>query len=324
MRLTDLKYLIGAVSRRDYDERLCHIEIKGGRATSDGGRISMSTPIDVEMHVRPHARALVKAIQACGDDTIALAETGTGRLSVKAGKFKAFVECLPKEQDMVQLKPSGVYFDVTHEFLDSITALAPLMSVDASRPWAQGLYIDSHSTYATNNIVLAQRWHGANFPGKVAIPADVVQELIRVGEMPLGLQVSDNSLAFYFEGKRWLCTRLIADLGGWQRVDEIFERNTAIDGLETVPDELYEALDTLKPFLDEMGRVYLLGDRIATSRELNDGASIDIPVANGPIFHASQLRMLQNVATKINFAVYPKPCYFVGNKLRGVIVGLKQ
>lgn len=324
MRLSDLKFVVGAVARKDYDERLCHLEIKDGRATADGGRIAMSTPIDADMHIRPHAKSLVKAVQACGDDPIGIAETGTGRLSLRAGKFKAFIDCLPKEQEMTQLMPSGAYFDVTDELLHSIVALAPLMSIDASRPWAQGLRIDAHSTYATNNIIVAQRWHGAGFPRTVIIPADAVHELIRIDERPRGVQVSEHSLTFFFENNRWLCTRLIAMEGGWDRADEIFERNTNTDGLENVPDGLYDALDTLKPFFDDAGKIYMLGDRIATSRNDNEGASVDITVATGPIFHASQLRLLQNVATKVNFKAYPKPCYFIGDKLRGVIVGMRE
>src|SRR5690606_27353728 len=121
----------------------------------------------------------------------------------------------------------------------------------------------------------------------------------------------------------WLCTHLVAQDGGWGRADEIFEKHANVDGLAPIPDALYEALDTIKPFLDERGLVYLLGDRVATHATGEDGAAVGIPIANGPIFHAAQLRSLEKIATQINFAAYPQPCYFVGKKLRGVIVGVR-
>lgn len=324
MKLDALRFVIGAVARKDYEESLCHLEIRNGRAIAYGGRIAMSTPIECPFDTMPHARSLVKAVQACSSDDIKLTMTPAGRLSVKSGKFKAFVNCLPPDTEMVRITPTGQYFDVSDEFMASIVALAPFMSIDASRPWAQGLRLGQFSTYATNNIILVQRWHGANFPVEVVIPADAVHELIRVGEKPVGVQVSEQTLTFYFPDKRWLCTHLIASDTGWDRTDAIFERNTNTDGITDVPEGLYEALDTLKPFLGDRGYVYLKGDHVATHAADGEGATVDIPVANGPIFHAMQLRALEKIATRINFTAYPRPVYFTGEKLRGVIVGIRE
>lgn len=324
MKLDALRFVTGAIARKDYDESLSHIKIQGGVAVAYGGRLAMSTPIACPFDVMPHARSLVTAVQACKDE-ISISMTPAGRLSVKAGKFKAFINCLPPEHEMVQLRPSGQFFELKDDtLLDSIKALAPFMSIDASRPWAQGMRIGHKSTFATNNIILVQRWHGSNFPVEVVIPADAVQELLRVGERPVGVQVSQQSLTFYFPDKRWLCTHLIASDQGWDKVDAIFERNTNTDGLEDVPNELYEAIDTLKPFLDERGYIYLRGDHVATHATEGEGAQIETPVASGPIFHAAQLRALEKIATRINFSAYPKPVYFTGDKLRGVIVGIRE
>lgn len=324
MILGDLQYIIGAVARKDLEPALCHLTIRGGRATAFGGRLAMSSPIACDLDVRPHARSLVKAVQACDNEAITLAMTAGGRLTVRAGKFRAHVDCLPQDAPVYEIAPAGEYFDVTDDFLDSITTLAPFMSVDASRQWAQGLKIGHHSTYATNNIILAQRWHGAQFPAEVIIPADAVNELIRVKEKPLGVQFNDSSMTFFFANKRWLCTSLLSgDQGGWGNVDRVFDANTDASALEPVPQGFYAALDTLKPFLNDRGLIYMLGDRLATAPEDGEGAALDCPVAQGPIFHAAQLRSLEKVATKVNFAMYPKPCYFVGEKLRGVILGLR-
>ena len=324
IKLKALQFVIGAVAKKDYEPSLCHLEIKGGRAVAYGGHIAMSTPVACPFDVRPHAKSLVKAVQACSNNDIGLNMTAGGKLTVKANKFRAHIECLSSEVEFVQPAPAGEFFEVTSDFLTSLTTLAPFMSIDASRPWAQGLKIGQHSTYVTNNIILAQRWHGANFPREVIIPADAVHELIRIREEPLGIQFNEHSLTFYFEDKRWLLTHLIAEDGGWGVADKIFDHNTAPDGLEEIDDEIYEAIDILKPFLEDRGLIYFKGDRLATSPNDEEGASLDTPVADGPIFHAEQFRSLKKIAKKINLSTYPKPCYFTGEMLRGVIVGVRQ
>ena len=321
-----LQFVIGAVAKKEYDENLCHLEIKEGRIIAYGGRISMSTPVDeIKFSVRPHAKSLVKAVQACKiDEEFKLHVTPAGKLAIKAGKFRAYVNCLSQEKEMPMLLPQGQFHKVTEEFVESIVKLEPFMSVDASRPWAQGLRIGKSTTSVTNNIILAQHWHGADFPMDCIIPADAVHELIRIDDAPVGVQFNEHSLTFYFSDGRWLCTQLIAQDGGWGNADKIFEQNTNMDGLQPIEDELYDAIDKLKNLLGERGLIYLKGDYIATSPNDEEGASIEVPVPDGPIFHAAQFKSLRQIATKINLSTYPKPCYFIGNKLRGIIVGVRE
>lgn len=324
MKLSDIHFVVQAVAKKDLDPSLCHLEIKNGRATGYGGRIALSTPIDCKLDVRPLAKPLWKALGSTKEnDGVDLYMTGTGRLGVKQGKFRAFIDCLDQQFDMVQLVPTGPMFDVPEELYNSIKTLAPYMSIDASRPWAQGLKLNPHSTFATNNIILVQRWHGADIPIECIIPSDAVTALMKINQIPVAIQYNEGiSLTFHFENGRWMCTHLIAQDGGWGRAEYIFDSNTNLEGLEEVSDEFYDAIDTLKDMLTERRLVYLKGDRICTSPNDEEGAMIDTEVPNGPIFHAEQLRSLRELATKVNFTTHPKPCYFVGDKLRGVIVGV--
>lgn len=320
MLLQPLKYLQGAVARKDYVEQLCHVLIKDGVAIAYDGLLSMSTPIDVDLHVKPHARTLMKAVAACDDaKAIDLSMTAGGRLTVKCGKFRAHVDCLPYESDLAQPLPQGVDVQVAATLLDSFKTLAPLMSVDASRPWAQGLRISGNSTYATNNIILAEYWHGSNFPYNIILPADAIRELIRIGENPVGCKVTETSASFFFSGNRWLRTQLV--VGQWP--DEQIAALLARGGnLQPIHPELFDSLETLKPFANEAGDVHLFPDRVATSLTDGEGAQVelDYPCGKGS-YHLGQLLSLRSIASKIDFSTHPKPCYFQGAKLRGVIIG---
>lgn len=316
-----LKFVIGAVARKDFVEELCHVEIAGNRAIAFDGLLSMSTPIDIGLNVRPHARSLLKALQACKDDTvIGLHVTPAGKLSIRSGNFKALVQCLEKDNVLEQPRPEGQRFEVPAELLTSIRTLAPLMSVDASRPWARGLLVCGNSTFATNNIVLAEYWHGANFPGQVIIPADAVTELLRINQPPTHAQITDNSASFHFDGDRWLRTQLVE--GEWpiDRISELFNLpHAAVD----VPQGFFAEVARLKPFVDDGAGVRIYPDHVTTTANADDvGARIDFDTPGGAgHFNINQLLSLSGIATKIDFSSHPRPCYWQGGRARGVIIG---
>jgi hypothetical protein len=320
--LTDLKYLVATTSRKEFTEELSHIHIHAGRGYAFNGLMSASTNVDVGLTVRPHASSFIKAITACDDkEAIALHITDAGRLGIRSGKFKAFVQCLDPYKEGIDIpKPQGQIVEVTDELLASIKELAPFMSIDASRPWAQGLRLVGNSIYATNNIILVQRWHGANFPYEIVIPADFVKAVIKVNEKPTRAQVTDSSLSFWFSNDRWLRTQLVVD--GWPtNLDKIFRES---EYAKPLPDGFFPALEKLRPFMSERGQVYIFPDKLATSQTEGDGASVDIETGITALFHLEQLQLLQSVMHRIDLSSYPSPSPFFGNKLRGVIVGLRQ
>lgn len=335
--LDALRFVKGAVARKDFVDELAHFFIENGRVIAYDGLLAMSAPIAVGMRVRPHARTFVNALNACGDDTqvISLNVTPAGRLTVKSGGFRAHVRCIefpPVATDdnanaegagRPRLEPEGADVPLTSELIESIRTLAPLMATDASRPWARGLRIKGDSSYATNNIILAERWHGAKFPHEVILPADCVAELLRVREAPIRAQVSHNSITFHYSGDRWLKSQLV--VGEWpDQISSIFDAasNTFTP---QISDEFFKALDTLKKFADDRNRVFIFPDRISTHREEAEGAAIDFATdGEGAIFSLDMLMKLNGIATGLSFSTYPRPCPFKGVKLRGVILGQRD
>lgn len=316
-----LRFVLGAVARKDHVEALCHVEIAGGKAIAYDGMLSMSTPIEIGLHVRPHARSFLKAIQACRDgDAIALHVTPAGRLSIKAGNFKALVDALPTDTPMDQPLPEGDMIELPKGVLDSIRTLAPLMSVDASRPWARGLLLCGKSTFATNNIILAQYWHGADFPREVIVPADAVNEMLRLNMQPTHAQMTENSITFHFEGDRWLRTALVDGEWPHERISAMLDQGgNCID----LPQEYFEQVARLKPFVDTDQGIRLYPEYVTTSASEDEkGARIEysLPGAAGH-FNIQQFLALEGIAKKIDFSTHPRPCYWQGGLARGVIIG---
>lgn len=315
-----LKFVIGAVARKDFVEELCHVSIRNGRAIAYDGMLSMSTPIDIGLDVMPHAKTFLKALQAC-KGTIAMHVTPAKNLIVKSGNFKATIKCLDKDNPTPQPLPEGEMFELTPELIKSLRTLAPLMAIDASRAFARGICICGNSSFATNNIVLAEYWHGSNFPHEIIIPADAVHEILKVGEAPTHAQITENSASFHFPGDKWLRTTLVDGHWPHELVTKLLNRGG--DPID-VPQELFEEIRRLKDFVDGVDNgIRIYEDHIRTNaNEDSEGARVDFDMPGGAgSFNIQQFLTLEGIVEKIDFSQYPDPCYWQGNKARGVIIG---
>lgn len=321
--LDSLRFVAAAVAKKDYVAGLTHFKIRNGRVTGYNGDLALSSDIDVDIDAYPNAAKLLAAIKAC-PDAIALNITPAGKLAIKSGKFKCFVECLPDEQ-VPFCEPEGVEVDLGEWFIAGLKALAPVMGIDASRPWAMGVKIQSGSMLATNNVMLAEYWHGVDVPMDVVIPDIAVNELLRIGERPTKVQMTDHSISFWWGEKRWLWSKLLEG-GNWPvaRLQELLDMPHGVQ--LPFPPGFNDAVETLKPFLQESGSVYLTKTHLLTSPHEGEGTSIemDLPVVEEmQAYHHRQLLLLGQVAQTIDWTTYPRPCMFRGERLRGAIVGQK-
>lgn len=319
--IKELKFVQGAVAKKDFAPALTHFRINNRQIRGFNGQLAICAPIDVDLDIAPKAAQFVKAIAAC-EETIALHfDAKTKKLVVRSGSFRAHVECVDPSS-YPDIKPSGKLIELPDSLLPALKYLEPFIAEDASRPWACGILFDGQFASATNNIVVMQYWLGFEFPGRVNIPGFAVRELIRVGERPTHLQVEPNRIIFHYEDGKWVSTQLFEDK--WPDIGTILNRFLDAE-TEPFPAGFWEGLEQLLPFCDEVGRCYLLGDRMATGAtpELS-GASVALVCPSAGIFNARHLAKLKGLAERIGFAAYPQPVPFFGERCRGVISGIRQ
>lgn len=313
--LDSLRFVQGAVAKKDFVATLMHFRIHNGTVCGYNGNIALQSPIDLDLNVCPKATQFVKAIQTC-QETIQLNMTPAGRLSVKSGKFKAFVDCV--QEEFPDIKPEGTIVPLKGDLLQTLKILTPFIAEDASRPWARGILLKGQSAYATNNVIIIERWLGSPFPVEVNIPKFAVTELLRIGQEPSCLQISENSVTFHFDNNRWLRTQLYSTQ--WPDLSRILDQPS---NQQPIPEGLWQALEEIKPFVDEVGRAHLMPGEIATHLDEGIGAVVQLPVTTTGCFHFEQLAMLESVATSIDLSLYPMPCLFYGDVIRGAIVGMR-
>lgn len=317
--LKELKFVQGSIAKKDFLPALTHFKIQDGRVRGFNGVIALSSPIQLDIDCLPKADQLIRAIQQC-DETVQILMTTAGRLSIRSGKFKAFVECIEKT-DTPHVEPTGEMFDLNGKALvDALEAVSPFIGDDASRPWSNGVLLRGASAFATNNVVLVEYWFGTQLPFECCIPRAAVKEILRIGEPPTHGQIDQNSITFHYADSRWIRTQLLST--EWPDLAKVLDQPNEATKLE--PD-LFRALEKIKPFADKIGRVYFQSGIISTHEDTNEGANVEVfGVRAGPVFNIEMLALLESVAERIDFNCYPKPCAFYGGRLRGAIVGMRN
>lgn len=318
--LSALKFVKGAVSKKDLVPELTHFLIKNGRVEGFNGKLSLSAPIPLDIDCCPRAEPFTRAIEACSE-TAQLHMTPAGKLSIRSGKFRALVETLDVES-FPAVQPEGEGVEIDGRLLPALELLEPLIGTDASRPWANGILLNGGSAFATNNVVIAEHWLGYHFPFKVVIPLYAVREILRIKEEPTSMQLTATTLTLHYTGDRWLRTQLVSN--DWPDVVSMLDQD-ATGSSAPVSEEFWTALQTLTPFVEKFARVFLDGNVISTHpKEEAQGASLEVPDSDlVGVYSHKMLSLLAPVAKSINFSAYPGRVAWYGENLRGLIMGMR-
>jgi DNA polymerase III sliding clamp (beta) subunit (PCNA family) len=316
--LKELKFVMGAVAKKDLIPGMTHFAIENGFIRSFNGNMAICSPIAFDINCKPNAAQLVKAISNCTPDHVVnITMTAAGRLRIQNGPYRALVDCL--EEGTPNVEPEGdiVPFDGA-ALRAAFENLLPFVGTDASRQWTTGILLHADSAYATNNVIICQFWLGTQIPLTLNIPSDAIREFLRVGEDPTHAQVTDNSITFHFPDGRWIRSGL------WETKPETITAVLDKCGGEPVAldPKFFEGLKAIRAFTDKIGNVYFKNGELMTHLEEDVGAKFKLD--NFPhtgCYALEMLQLLEGVADKIDWSTYPNPVVFHNEYLRGVLAG---
>ncbi len=316
-----LKFVRAAVSKNDTKPTNQHFLIRDRSVTATNGTLTMRAPIPIDFFCAPLAHQFFHAIAAC-KDTISLTLDG-GRLLVRSGRFKTHVDCVDPNSFHLPL-PMGSIYPLSAPIVPILKKLLPFVSTDESRPWACGVLFVNNSAFATNNVSIVEHWMPVAFPVIAHLPTEAIKELIRLKVEPQAVQVEAHQVTFHLPGGEWITCALTSHK--WPDIQRYFE--TTYQGPFVEGEALRLMLDdvsTLQPFTtDFLQSIHLLPGRLSTMGEDALGTSLDFPGSPGTgAFAANVLLSLRGVAERVGFGAYPRPVPFYGQKLRGVISGLR-
>lgn len=320
--LRELKFVQGAVAKKDFVPAMTHFSIQNGFVRAYNGTIALCSPIQLDINCTPKALALVRAIEQC-EEVITVNLTPAGKLKIQSGGFKAFVE--NAESYPIDVEPSGEDVQIDGEaFLAACRTMEPFIGNDASRRWANGLLLKGSSAFATNNTILCEYWIGTPFPYIVCIPNEAVDEILRVNEPPIRVQMDRTNMTFHYTDGRWIRTQLL-DAQGWphEKVSEIL---SSPHNMKPIDERIFAGIEKLKKMADGSSRLYIRDGMLRTHVDNpEEGASFDLTgVEWKGCYQIHMLGLLKGKVTHADFTTYPAPCLFAGGMMRGAIIGMRM
>lgn len=317
--LKELRFVMGAVAKKDLVVAMKHFCIENGTIRAYNGSLGLCAPIAIDINCKPKAKELVAAISHCSDDhTTTLTLTDKGRLRITNGAYRVFIDCLEEETPHVQPEGDTVRIDGA-AWRRAFENLLPFVGNDASRPWTNGILLHAQSAFATNNVIVSQFWIGIPLPLTLNIPSDAVRELLRIGEDPTHVQVTDRSITFHFDNGKWIRTGLFET--NWPELTKILDvPNNPVE----IKPEFFAGLEAIKPFLNKQNEVYFRNGKLHTSHDDSDQAGASYELVDFPhvgCYALPMLELLNGTARSIDFSTYPGPCLWFGDFIRGAIIG---
>lgn len=317
--LAELKFVQGAVAKKDLLPAMTHFRIENGTVRSYNGTMAISSPIALDIACCPKADALVRAIASCQEATM-LSLTEGGRLSVRSGKFRAIIDTIQGSTPHVEPEGDPIQFDGA-TLVEAFRVLEPFIGTDASRPFTNGVLLDSGSAYATNNTCLVQYWIGGAFPLRVNVPRAAIKEVLRVGEPPTHGQVTRDSITFHYTDGRWIRSQLVSTEWPMDIIGNLLDQPSDAKAL---PEDFFTGIATIKGMTDGASRVYMLDGALRTHTDPDEGAVYELDLPAEGLYNLHMLSLLDGVVNTVDFARYPQPALFFGDKLRGAIVGMRM
>lgn len=320
-----LELVRGAVSTNDLLPVLTHFHIYNGRVQGGNGRIVIDAPCPelAGFDCTVPAERFLKAVDAC-DGEPRLKLTDGGKLTASKGKFRATLPladhaAFPKVEEIPPAASSFLDSVSFPALLPVLERLRPFISTDRTKPWLCSIFFNEGYAWATDNVCLARVPHHTfqNF----ILPAYAVDELLRINEEPVKIQSDMTSIVFYFRGDWWIKAQKL--YGEWPNVSALIPRSPPKERLASTP--LAEAIRKILPFCPEKEHALIHTGPEGVSTSAGETSAV-VGYDGTPVgcFRAEPFLTVLDASTSIDLSGYPGVCYWQGEGIDGVFVGVRK
>lgn len=294
-----------------------HVALGGKMAVAHDGVLSAGHSIDEDLVACPHTVTLLAALKKCAG-VLSVAQLDSGKLSVKSGKFKAFVPCLPNAT-LPGIGPDPKVGVIDNRIRDGLAVLSPLVVENSQRVITASVLLRSRSMVATNGNVLLEYWHGIDLPPGLIIPKVFINALLKITKPLVAFGFSQSTFTVYFDDDSWLKTQLYNDK--WPDCDAILNKpNNPVE----LPKGLFDAINIVAGFVED-NRIRLCEGRVNTHAHEGVGASYEVAGLQANVsFNVKHILLLEGRIKTIDFVGEKGISYFYGDNLRGAITQIKD
>jgi len=293
-----------------------HCTMYGNWCIAFDGVLTIGARIEENITACPKTFDLLAALQKCGDQ-FAITQLNEMVLSVKSGKFKATIKCVPFS-DIPKSAPDEPVTVIGDEIRTAFDNLAWLAIEGATDAFCASVMLQAQSCVATNRHVLLEYWHGLDMPPgiQLLIPRASVNAIIKSDRKLTNFGFSDNSATFFFGNDGFIKTQLFKDQ--YPNYQAIFAQNTG--NVSPLPPDFFTGVDAVSPF-SENKFIYLRGDKIMSHKAEELGAVYELPgIPDGMSFNHEYLKAVE-AHFKNTIFIENKKVFFSNGMVRGALMG---
>lgn len=301
-------------SDRSFAQQHCYIG--RGQLVAFDGTLAAGHPISEDIEAVPHSGKLLRALER-SDESVSVTLNDTKRLSVKAGKFRAVINCI----DMGAFySPVGdpPIATLGESLREGFKAITHITKDAADKVHFASVLVRAGSMFTTDGRTMFEYWHGLDLP-EMALPKSAAIAITKTDKKLTKFGYSGHSATFHFEDGSWIRTLLYADR--WPDVDAVLR---GAGEAWPVPPSLFAAARSVAPFCDDSDNLHAVTfhpEAVGSHAALTEGAVCEVPgLIAGQCFSADQLAQIENVCKTIDFRTMGY-AYFYGDNVRGKIMG---
>lgn len=263
--------------------------------------------------VAPHTETMRHAVGRAGSPYALTVHAG--KITVRGDKVRVDVPLAPAES-IPNAMPDNPTALIAEPVREALIAAAKVTKARQERVIAAAVYLRANSVVGTDGGTILEAHHGAQLPGEWLLPTEFVAAFERVKALPTHIGWSDDTLTVWFGPHAWLRTNVYT--AKYPDTDVIFAGMISeCTDLRPVPVDMLQALETLKPFLDD-GTITLYGGGFNTL-PTGLGASYTFPhhLPHEPRqLPYEAMRLLGMYGEWVAFS--QRGFYWYGNTVRGI------
>lgn len=308
----------GAVDTNNKIPPLRNFLFYEGRIQGCDGVLIIDTPcpeLDPTLHASVSAAFFLGAVEACTDKPELSLDSE--KLTVQCGQFKARIP-LSKTTDFprADLNTEGQLVELTAPLLPLFSKLYKFINT-GSRNWLKGVLFKSGYAWATNNIVLARIPY--ELPDTL-IPIKVIDELLRIGIEPIGVEIGASWVTFFLPDETWL--RCQIPVGDWPDIVNFMPKKQPKNGVDSTA--LGAAVAQLLPLslLNDQQVICTNSTGVSTARNGAAFAEVQFKGLPETRWTADIFKTVLDVSQFVDLSTYPNVCYWSGDSIDGVVIGL--
>lgn len=318
MMLDAIEFLKGAISRGPTSGLFACYMVRDGQITARNEALFAGVPVDLFQYDLNIPGSELEA--ALGRMKTAPTVTMTdGGLVVKAGRLKTTLQCLEGES----LPPPSMeqeWHPVPAALLAAIKAARPFTS-DNAQQWTSGIRLMDERVTAVNNKA------GIDiYVPDLALPASLitasVADFLTAGKPPAEFVHIGNAILFRWANGCWVQAQLLA-IEMPTVVEQVLD-SAGLDAPVKITADWRAAYADASALADSVVEVHDDGIR---GKRGSSMVEVEIAVPGMPPtswWETKVLDSIVDIATHWNPAAWPKPAFFQGDNLRGLISGIKQ